>query len=47
MRSNTLTDDDLQALENLTGSSEVTANLTNNGKPKVDIDALEKQAESL
>ncbi|GLA17194.1 hypothetical protein AnigIFM62618_004322 [Aspergillus niger] len=36
IRSNTLTDDDLQALEMLNGPS----------KPKVDIDALTKQAES-
>ncbi|KAE8150885.1 hypothetical protein BDV25DRAFT_153619 [Aspergillus avenaceus] len=48
-RSNTLTNDDLQALEALNSSSDITVNLapTNGGaKPKVDIAALEKQAES-
>lgn len=50
IRSNTLTDEDLQALETLTGSSDLATNLAKaaNGsaKPQVDIDALTRQAES-
>ncbi|KAE8343926.1 hypothetical protein BDV24DRAFT_149206 [Aspergillus arachidicola] len=50
IRSNTLTDEDLQALETLTGSSDLATNLAKaaNGssKSQVDIDALTRQAES-
>ncbi|KAB8274276.1 2-isopropylmalate synthase [Aspergillus minisclerotigenes] len=50
IRSNTLTDEDLQALETLTGSSDLATDLAKaaNGssKSQVDIDALTRQAES-